>query len=275
MIPQITGIASKTSRTDSAVNSAADLRVPLDRIAADSVNLIANHNASFEVDGRTYELPRYIFVGPKAGDTPIRIGIFAGIHGDEPEGAHALIRFLETLEAKPELAEGYCLFIYPICNPTGLGDGTRHSRNGKDLNREFWRDSSEPEVKLLEKELASHAFHGIISLHTDDTSHGFYGFANGATLTGHLIEPALRAAERLLPRNGDAIIDGFAARDGVIRDGYEGVLSAPPETRPRPFEIILETPKTPPAHLKEEAFVQALLTILAEYRQFIAYAPNL
>jgi hypothetical protein len=127
----------------------------------------------------------------------------------------------------------------------------------------------------LENELASHAFHGIISLHTDDTSHGFYGFASGATLTEHLIEPALRAAEQILPRNDDAIIDGFAARDGVIREGYEGVLSAPPEARPRPFEIILETPKTPPADLKEEAFVEALLTILTEYRQFIAYAPNL
>jgi hypothetical protein len=255
--------------------SVADLLAPLDRMAARSVNLIAKRAVSSKAGDLTEELPRYVFVGPKAGDEPIRVGVFAGIHGDEPEGGHALVRFLQRLEAKPELAAGYCLFIYPVCNPTGIEDGTRHSRSGKDLNREFWRNSSEPEVKLLEKELASHAFHGVISLHTDDTSHGFYGFASGAMLTEHLIEPALRAAERFLPRNGDPIIDGFAARDGIIREGYEGVLSAPPEARPRPFEIILETPKTPPAHLKEEAFVQALLTVLAEYRQFIAYAPNL
>lgn len=255
--------------------SVADLLAPLDRMAASSVNLIAKRVVSSEAGDRTEELPRYVFVGPKAGDEPIRVGVFAGIHGDEPEGVHALVRFLQRLEARPELAAGYCLFIYPVCNPTGIEDGTRHSRSGKDLNREFWRNSSEPEVKSLEEELASHAFHGIISLHTDDTSHGFYGFASGATLTEHLIEPALRAVERLLPRNGDAIIDGFAARDGIIREGYEGVLSAPPEVRPRPFEIILETPSTPAAHLKEEAFMQALLTVLTEYRQFIAYAPNL
>jgi hypothetical protein len=271
-----TEIAGKTSRTELASDDPiADLLAPLDRLAASSVNLIASHSESFEAGGCTYELPRYVFVGPKAGDVPIRIGIFAGIHGDEPEGVLALVRFLQTLDANPELAEGYCLFVYPVCNPTGLEDATRHSRGGKDLNREFWRNSSEPEVKLLEQELASHAFHGIISLHTDDTSDGFYGFASGATLTEHLIEPALRAAERFLPRNGHDIIDGFAARDGVIREGYEGVLSAPPEARPRPFEIILETPKTPPAHLKEAAFVEALRTILAEYRPFIAYAPNL
>jgi hypothetical protein len=45
--------------------------------------------------------------------------------------------------------------------------------------------------------------------------------------------------------------------------------------RPRPFEIILETPQSPPTFLKECAFVIALKTILDEYRKFIAYAPNL
>ena len=90
-----------------------------------------------------------------------------------------------------------------------------------------------------------------------------------------MIEPALAAAEKYLPRNGQPVIDGFTARNGIIRDGYEGILSAPPKVRPRPFEIILETPAAPPSYLKELAFVAALQTILLEYRQFIAYAPNL
>ena len=87
----------------------ADLLAPLEKIAADSPNLVANHDARFEVGGEEYVLPRYLFVGPRGGDTPIRIGIFAGIHGDEPEGVHALIQFIKLLEAKPELATGYYL----------------------------------------------------------------------------------------------------------------------------------------------------------------------
>ncbi len=108
--------------------------------------------------GETYELPRYLFVGPRGGDTPIRVGIFAGIHGDEPEGVRAVVQFIKLLEAKPELATGYYLSFYPVCNPTGFEDGTRHSRSGKDLNREFWRNSDEPEVRLLQAELISHSF---------------------------------------------------------------------------------------------------------------------
>jgi hypothetical protein len=255
--------------------SIADLLAPLEKIAATSPNLVANHDARFEVDGERYELPRYLFVGPRGGDTPIRVGIFAGIHGDEPEGVHALMQFIKLLETKPELAAGYYLSFYPVCNPTGFEDGTRHSRSGKDLNREFWKNTAEPEVRLLQAELVSRSFQGIISLHTDDTSAGFYGFAHGATLTKHLIEPALRAAENFLPRDGRSVIDGFNARNGVIRDGYDGILSAPPKVRPRPFEMILETPVTPPEYLKELAFVTALQSILLEYRQFIAYASNL
>jgi hypothetical protein len=255
--------------------SIADLLAPLNEIAAQSPNLVANHDARFEAGGEEYVLPRYLFVGPRGGDTPIRVGIFAGIHGDEPEGVHALVHFVKLLEAKPELATGYYLSIYPVCNSTGFEDGTRLTRAGKDLNREFWKNSGEPEVRLLEAELASRSFQGIISLHTDDTSEGFYGVVRGATLAKHLIEPALRIAEHLLPRDVRPVIDGFRARNGVIFDAYDGMLSAPPKLRPRPFEIILETPEAPPAYLKEAAFVAALQMILTEYRKFIAYAPNL
>ena len=265
--------ASQTVRTSRRV--IADLLAPLEKFAADSANLVANHEAKFDLLGERYELPRYLFVGPRGGDTPIRIGIFAGIHGDEPEGVHALIQFIQLLEAQPELATGYYLSFYPVCNPTGLEDNTRFSRTGRDLNREFWRNSAEPEVRLLEAELLSRSFQGLISLHTDDTSVGFYGFAHGATLTKSLIVPALAAAEKILPRDSRPVIDGFAAHNGVIRSAYEGILSGPPKVRPRPFEIILETPATPPAYLKQLAFVAALQTILLEYQKFIAFAPNL
>jgi murein peptide amidase A len=258
-----------------ARRSMPELLAPLERIAASAPSLIANHGASFEVGGQTYELPRYLYLGPKGGGDTLRIGLFAGVHGDEPEGVHALVQFLTLLDREPELAKGYALFVYPICNPTGFEDRTRHARSGKDPNREFWRGSTEPEIRLLESELVAHSFHGIISLHTDDTSHGFYGFAHGATLTHNLIEPALDAAEEFLARNADDTIDGFEARNGIIHQGYQGILRAPPAVRPRPFEIILETPQAAPSHLKEAAFVAALRVILARYRELIAFAPNL
>lgn len=259
----------------SRVRSLDDLLAPLHWLARVSPNLVGHSAGSFESGESPYEIPRFLFVGPKAGADPIRIGIFAAIHGDEPAGAHAVVDFLSILEKHSELAAGYCLFVYPVCNPTGFEDNTRYSRRGRDLNREFWNHSAEPEVAILQREIRHHAFHGIISLHTDDTSEGMYGFARGATLTRHLLQPALAAAEQILPRNRNGVIDGFNARDGIIHEGYGGVLCAPEEIRPQPFEIVLETPHCVPQFLQQKALVLALQSILSEYRKLLAYAPNL
>jgi len=38
---------------------------------------------------------------------------------------------------------------------------------------------------------------------------------------------------------------------------------------------LLETPNAASRFLQQKAFVAALLSVLGEYRKFIAYAPNL
>ncbi len=228
---------------------------------------------AFEVGPEKYSLPRFALRGPNSSD-PIRIGIFATIHGDEPAGALAAAKFIAEAAREPELIENFFLRIYPICNPSGYEDNTRHSRQGKDLNREFWKSSGEPEVAILENELRTQHFNGIIQLHADDTSDGLYGFVRGHTLTENLLRPALLEAGKILPRNVNATIDGFAARDGIIYQSYEGILAAPMQSEP-PFEIIFETPHHAPMDLQVEALVVAIRTILGEYRRLISFAANI
>jgi murein peptide amidase A len=228
---------------------------------------------AFDVGPKKYSLPRFTLRGPNSSD-PIRIGIFAGIHGDEPAGTLAAAKFLIDATREPAFIENFLLNIYPLCNPSGYEDNTRHSRRGKDLNREFWKSSTEPEIAILERELRTQHFNGIIQLHADDTSDGIYGFVRGHTLTENLLRPALSEAGKILPRNVNATIDGFAARDGIIYTSYEGILAAPMQSEP-PFEIILETPHHAPMDLQVDALVVAIRTILTEYRRLISFAANL
>ena len=248
---------------------------PLDEIAVSSHYLLSKPLGEAESPEGAHPLPRYLFLGPKGGGDTIRIGIFATLHGDEPEGALGLVRFITALEKNPELAKGFALFVYPVCNPTGFEDNTRRSRAGVDLNREFWNGSPQPEIRALETEIWTHAFHGIVTLHADDTSNGIYGYANGAVLTEHLLEPALRSAEAFLPRNRRRTIDGFPARRGIIYSSYNGMLRAPHGLAQPPFEITFETPQHAPLHLQVEALNAALQTILAEYRYLVAVAQNI
>ncbi|HEY1049684.1 MAG TPA: succinylglutamate desuccinylase/aspartoacylase family protein [Prosthecobacter sp.] len=219
-------------------------------------------------------IPKVITRAAKEGHG-IKIGIFAGIHGDEEAGTLATHELIRWAQEKPEELDDYELHFYPVCNPTGSALGTRHSHSGLDLNREFWFGSIEPEIIYLEAELRREKYDGIISLHSDDTSDGCYGFVSGALLTEHLLEPALQAAADFLPRNELHIIDGFLATRGIIKEGYLGILSAPPEQHPRPLEIVFETPALAPMAQQVDATVAAVKRILAEYRELQAYAANL
>ena len=204
-----------------------------------------------------------------------KFGIFAGLHGDEEAGTlatHELVRWAST---HPEELRDFELHLYPICNPTGVEQKSRYSNSGLDLNREFWTGSCEPEVIYLETELRREQFNGIVQLHSDDTSHGVYGFVRGCLLSEEILKPALVRASEFLPHNFHDIIDGFQAEHGIIRECYEGILSAPPEQRPRPLEIVFETPALAPLDQQVDATLAAVKTILASYRQLQAHAPNL
>ena len=245
------GALSSASRTHSVVHYGNQL--------AARHRLVESVHVHESPGGRV--LPRYRWADPT--DKPVyRIGIFAGIHGDEQAGVIASIQLLHQLSIHPHLGRFHEVFVYPVCNPWGFDAGRRESESGKDLNRCFWAEREEPEVRLLEQELRAKSFDGIIALHTDDTSEGIYGYVNGSTLTRHLLEPSLAAAAAVLPRDDRPEIDTHPADRSIITGGYQGILGAPPDQHPKPFEIVFETPHLAPLGLQVEAHLTALKEIL-------------
>ena len=211
---------------------------------------------------------------PVPGSGPlVNVGIFAGIHGDEPAGTQAARDLAAWARRAPEELAGFALRIFPVCNPGGHRAGSRCSLTGMDLNREFWAGSDQPEVRALERELRSQRYDLIIALHEDDTSAGLYGFFGGHPLSEALLRRALRDAAAVLPLNEAPVIDGFPAEGGVIRDGYPGILSAPPEQRPRAVEIVFETPALAPHARRVVAATVAVKSILHSWREARSAGP--
>lgn len=264
-----------TVLADSLPRHPRALLAPLHELARGCAALRAESAGAFEAGGEQWTIDRFHFSGPRAEHEPLHVGLFAALHGDEPAGAAALVKWIAELVAEPWLATGYEITVFPVCNPTGFAARTRHNHAGLDLNRQFWRRSNQPEVTILERALSSGKFDGIITLHSDDTSEGLYGYAHGRLLNEALLKPALRASERILPRNHGTLIDGFTACEGLIHHCFEGVLSAPAGQRPQPFDIIFETPALAPLPLQVDATVVALETVLEEYRVFLAHSINL
>lgn len=96
--------------------------------------------------------------------------VTGGVHvGHEPAGTLAVIEFLEKhLE---RFGDRFSFVVYPCVSPAGYEAGTRGNASGVDINRNFGGDDLQPEVRLLQDDLASlgRKFRFAIDLHEDKT----------------------------------------------------------------------------------------------------------
>ncbi|HUK82949.1 MAG TPA: succinylglutamate desuccinylase/aspartoacylase family protein [Verrucomicrobiae bacterium] len=203
---------------------------------------------------------------PSPYATRLPICLVAGVHGDEPDGVGAALEFARRFAKSRDLVANYALTIYPCVNPVGYERMTRENGNERDLNREFFRDSREEEVLIMERELGAHEFSGFISGHSDYESFGLYAYATGAVLSERLAKPALFQASHVIPINTDPIIDGHPASYGIINQKFPGSLGPLAKGDTEPFDITIETPNLFSLRKRVEAQAIAFETILHEYR---------
>lgn len=227
-------------------------------------------------ENREFELLK-IASRPAASPYAVQVPIclVAGVHGDEPDGILAALELARRFAQSPQLVSNYSLTIYPCVNPVGYERMTRENGAGKDLNREFFRDSREEEVVIMERELHAHEFTGFISGHSDYESFGMYAYATGAILSERLAKPALFQASSVIPINTDAVIDGLPAQNGIINQKFPGSLGPLSKGSSEPFDITVETPNLFALSKRVEAQAIAFETILHEYRAVAAEAVNL
>jgi protein MpaA len=247
---------------------------PFEDIARNSVNLIARPLGSFVNEGAAYNLPRYVFVGPKGGGDPIRLGFFSLFEGDQPEGALGLLKVVQGLEREPDLARGYVLFFYPVCNPTGFEDATSTPRGGLPILHELWTETAGPEARFLRTEIWTHAFHGVTGIYASNAVQRITGSLNGAFLAREILEPALREGERVFPREEFQLRSESSPLAGLAARVQKNVLTIPALPNP-PFELSLTTGRAAPLHRQVAAVDAAVRTILLEYRYLMAIAQNI
>ena len=106
------------------------LLFPLFLQAGYSNCLRADSLGFWTVGERRYWMPRFTFQRTQIVKPRLKIGIFAGIHGDEPAGIFGLMDFIRDLDHDPEIGRAFEFSIYPICNPSGYHAGTRESASG-------------------------------------------------------------------------------------------------------------------------------------------------
>jgi protein MpaA len=131
------------------------------------------------------------------------------------------------------------VYLCPCLNPTGFALNKRENANGIDLNRDYLHLQS-PEVRAHVAWLEQQpAFDLALCLHEDWESHGFYVYELNPDQRPSLAEAIVAGAAQVCPIDPSAVIEGRAARAGIIRPNLD------PRSRPQwPEAFWLLTHKT-------------------------------
>jgi hypothetical protein len=142
-----------------------------------------------------------------------RICLSAGIHGDEPAGPLAALELLRQ-NRWPESVE---IFLVPCLNPAGFMLNRRENAGGIDLNRDYLNPkSAETRAHIAWLERQPH-FDLYLCLHEDWESHGFYLYEQNPDQRPSRAEEMIAAVKEVCPVDESEIIEGRAARGGIIR----------------------------------------------------------
>lgn len=155
------------------------------------------------------------------GDGKKRVILSAGIHGDEPAGVEAILRFIEDIRGKAKKGirkweREYQFVILPCTNPTGYESGTRENILGIDLNRNFGSKNPPEEVAIIQNALKRGRFDLYMDFHEDTDGEGFYLYEVLGNGGNHLAEEVIKKISRKYPVDLRERIDGFPNCGGVI-----------------------------------------------------------
>jgi hypothetical protein len=204
------------------------------------------------------EIPRYIFVGDQPGESEIRLGIFAGLRGEDHVGAKAIVEFIDDLVAMPSLGSAFRIYAYPTVNPLTGAAGTRMDRS---IVHEG--STSGKEAYLIEREVFVVQFHGIVVIHTTEEGEGLQAAVYGSNLRAALVSPILSSLRPLFPTTELPLL------------GSSSSLTADAVLKQRPFELALRVPRSGWPGLYSIGLRIALHTAIEQYRSYLAQANNI
>ncbi|HEU5395645.1 MAG TPA: M14 family metallocarboxypeptidase, partial [Verrucomicrobiae bacterium] len=171
------------------------------------------HGWSKEVFFRTgeFELPAFHRGSTMTGQSPRRVYLSAGIHGDEPAGPLAALKLLQE-NRWPENLE---FWLCPCLNPIGFQLNSRANAKGIDLNRGYLNpvaDEILAHISWLERQPL---FDLCLLLHEDWEAHGFYLYETNPHHLPSFADVMVNAVEKVCPIDRSEMIEGRPASNGV------------------------------------------------------------
>lgn len=173
----------------------------------------------------------------------------AGMHGDEPAGVHAIIRFLNT--DLHRYIDRFNIVALPCLNPSGFDAGMHNTSSGMNINDYFGKQSNDAVVQAIEAKIKPLAPSVVLSfdLHEDNSGDqlGCYVYEAVSKATGRMAHQVLEA---LSPTDICKTPEIYGAKntEGVIEEDMDespeslGGLHGYLKTQGARNAMVIETP---------------------------------
>jgi hypothetical protein len=247
------------SRHSSDGDVASQILQPLDELAAESRNLAKWR--SVVVDGRT--VPSYVLIGPRTGRVPIRLALLGGTRVSDFLSTISIVKLLVELDLAPLIAQDFALFGYPLANPG------RTSQIEPEFDTSFWKDSSDPVVHFFEQELTADKLDGMIAVRANEPLAGFQIQVSSRVIATEVLWRALELPQKLLPLASEPVQVVPHPENGKHSFVNLGHLC------PRPFSLVIQTPKSAQAESQISAIAFSIKQILLFYRSLVRQAERI
>ena len=150
-------------------------------------------------------------------NSALRIYISAGIHGDEPAGPLAVRQLLSENQWPADVN----LWLCPCLNPAGCALNRRTNAGGLDLNRQYRQPTAPETLAHIAWLKQQPGFDLCLCLHEDWEARGFYVFEANPDNRPSIAEAILKRVAEQCPLDLSETIEGWAARNGIIRPGID------------------------------------------------------
>lgn len=208
------------------------------------------------------QICRYVFEGDQSRRTPIRIGIFGGLRGDDTVGPGAVAAFLADLVALPQLGDGLRIYAYPVVHAASFETPTPAFRRSEYIINQIGCKIVSSESYQIEREIFAIAFDGIITIRLEEEIENFRVDISDAGLQHTLLRPILSSLEPLLP-----------AVEGCVCDSRRSLTGGNGLKR-RPFELTFQVPSSGWLGLHTIALRIALHTAVDRYRRYVVRSES-
>jgi len=215
--------------------------------------------------GKNNEFPLFRVVINATSPAKRTVCFSAGIHGEEPAGPFAVLRFLETCNLNA--FKNVRVILFPIANPSGFDRGVRRNFLNKDLNGHFCHKNLTGENKLLYRGIRGERIFFFHALHEDEGTKSFYLY-NFEKREEKVYRDIIQLARTYFPINTRRKIYDDPARGGLIINRKDGSFEDRMFRDGIPFSMCTETPEAQPFEKRVQLNVAVMNHILKFAQHF-------